>query len=83
MPDRTPSAAQAMYGHLPSGTPDIVQRQRPPSPVADAVYSHLRPTLQPQPNRRQNTEEVSLAQRCDENPWLEHGLAMMGLRRVR
>ena len=83
MPDRAPSAAQAMYGHLPSGTRDVAQQGRQPASVADAVYSHLRPPAEAKPNRRQNTEEVSLAQRCDENPWLEHGLAMMGLRRIR
>jgi hypothetical protein len=44
MTERTaPSAAQALYGHLKTGTPDVVERRRELSSVADAMYSHLRP----------------------------------------
>jgi hypothetical protein len=39
-----PTAAGALYPHLKSGTPDVVERRREPNSVADAVYSHLRPT---------------------------------------
>ena len=43
---REPNAAQAIYGHLPQGTPDVAQRRDdPPASVAAAMY----PRPQPQP----------------------------------
>jgi hypothetical protein len=49
MTQREPSAAAALYGHLKTGTPDVVQRKRDSVSVADAVYGHLRPP-QPKPS---------------------------------
>jgi hypothetical protein len=80
-----PSAAEALFPNLKTGTPSIVERLRERSPsIADAVYAHLRPPppKPPAPNRSREPE-VSLAQACDEKPWLEHQLAMSGLRRIR
>jgi hypothetical protein len=78
-----PSAAQSLYPHLKSGTPDVVQQRRQGS-VADAMFPSLAPKPKPAPHRhRESTEEVSLAQRCDENPMLELMLAKSGLVRKR
>jgi hypothetical protein len=45
MAEQRPTAAQALYGHLPSGTPAIVERRREPASVGAALW----PTLGPQP----------------------------------
>ena len=79
---RPPTAAQALYGHLKSGVRDVVERRDQPASVADALYAHLKPP-QPAPNRYRQSTDVSLAQRCDEDPWLEHQLALSGLVRKR
>jgi hypothetical protein len=67
MPNREPSAAQAMYSHLPSGTRDVVQGRQPAS-VADAMFPSLvpKPKSEPSHYRQQNTDQ-SLAARCDAN----------------
>jgi hypothetical protein len=81
---RSPTAAGALYPHLKSCTPDVVQRRQQGS-VADAMYLHLKPP-QPKPppeSNRYRESEVSLATRCDENPQLEWLLGMSGLRRKR
>jgi hypothetical protein len=44
------SAAQALYGHLKSGTSDVVQRRPEPASVADALYAHLKPPPPKPPN---------------------------------
>jgi hypothetical protein len=54
---RPPSAAEALFPHLKSGTPAIVERRREPASVADALYSHLRP---PQPAPRNWHRELLL-----------------------
>jgi hypothetical protein len=79
MADRAPSAAQAMYGHLPSGARDVVQQGRQGT-VAEALYPRP-PAPKPAPNRYRET--TSLAARCDADPMFEAGLALMGLRRIR
>jgi hypothetical protein len=77
------SAAASLYPHLPSAEPEPPPRQQRRGPrLADALYPSLAPKPQPAPNRYRESE-VSLTQRCDENPWLEHGLAMSGLIRKR
>lgn len=81
---RPPSAAVSLYPHLKTGTPDVVQ-QREFVSVADAMFPHLKPSV-PKATpvvQAYREPEISLVQRCDENPWLEHGLAMSGLKRVR
>jgi hypothetical protein len=42
MAEREQSAAQALYSHLKSGTPEPVQ-QRQGGSIAEAVYAHLKP----------------------------------------
>jgi hypothetical protein len=78
---REPSAAQALYGHLKSGAREPVERRQGGS-IADAMYPSLVPKPKAAPNSPREPE-VSLAQRCDEDPWFEWRLAMGGLRRVR
>jgi hypothetical protein len=46
---RPPSAAQALFPNLKTGTPDVVQ-QRHQGTVADAMYSHLKPPPSTPPN---------------------------------
>jgi len=83
MANREPSAAAALYGHLPSGARDVAQRQRQPNSVADAMFGHLRPPApKPQPANRYS-EETTLAARCDENPQLEWLMGLCGLKRIR
>jgi hypothetical protein len=80
MPSRSePTAAQALYGHLPSAArPEVKQR---PGSLAEALYPALAPKPSPAPKRHR--EEVPLATLCDADPWLEWRLAMVGIRRVR
>jgi hypothetical protein len=40
---RPPTAAAALYPHLKSGTPDVVQRRSEPASVAAAMYPRPRP----------------------------------------
>jgi hypothetical protein len=81
MTQRQPTAAEALFGHLPKGTPAVVQEGRRGT-VADALYP--RPQTKPPASTKRTVEpEVSLAQRCDENPQLEWLLGMCGLRRIR
>jgi hypothetical protein len=81
-----PSAAEALFPNLKTGTPSIVERLRDRNPsIADAVYAHLRPPPSSPPSapKPYREPEVSLAQACDEKPWLEYGLALSGLRRIK
>jgi len=75
------SAAQAIWGNLPSGARPEVQQRRPS--LAEALYPSLVPKPQPAPNRNRQNTDVSLAQRCDENPMFEMMLAKSGLVRKR
>jgi hypothetical protein len=75
------SAAQSIYPHLPHDAGQPVQRQQPR--LADAMFPSLAPKPPPPAPAPHREPEVSLAQRCDENPWLEYGLALCGIRRVR
>jgi hypothetical protein len=88
MTDRPRSAAASLYPNLPhdDGREAVwVKQQRGAgSDVAGAVYPHLRPPPPPKPAPNPyRGPEVSLAQQCDENPWLEQGLALCGLIRKR
>jgi hypothetical protein len=76
---RPPTAAAALYPGLKTGTPDVVGR-RQQGTVADAMYPHLKP---PPPKPIREGTELSLAQRCDENPQLEALMAMSGIIRRR
>jgi hypothetical protein len=38
-----PTAAGAIFPHLKSSTPSIVERRHEPASVADAMYAHLKP----------------------------------------
>ena len=83
MPDREPSAAGALYPNLKSGTPDVVDQRRQGT-IADAMFPSLGPKTKPAPVLRTYRQpEQSLAERCDEDPWLEHRLALAGLVRRR
>jgi hypothetical protein len=74
------SAAQAIWGNLPSGARPEVEQRRPS--LAEALYPSLVPKPPPTPNRyREST--VSLAQRCDEDAMFEMMLAKGGLVRKR
>jgi hypothetical protein len=82
MTDRTsPSAAASLYPNLPSDKP--VEVSRSGGDIAGAMYPHLRPKPAPAPSRGYYDSTVSLATLCDQNPALEHGLAMCGLIRRR
>jgi hypothetical protein len=50
MTQREPSAAAALFPHLKSGAPDVVERRREPSSIADAMFSHLKPPPPKPPN---------------------------------
>jgi hypothetical protein len=49
MTQREPSAVQALYGHLKSGSREIVQRRHEPGSVASAMFPSLVPQSMPQP----------------------------------
>jgi hypothetical protein len=79
---RPPTAAEALFPHLKSGTPDVVQQRRRGA-VADAMYPHLKPPPPKPPKLIRESTELSLAQRCNENPQLEALMAMSGIIRRR
>jgi hypothetical protein len=61
MPQREPSAAQALFGHLPSANPaEQLRRSAPPSP-ADAIYPSLTPQRLP---GGWHAENISLVRRA-------------------
>jgi len=72
MPDREPSAAEALFGHLKSGTPEIVQQRQQPASVADAMY----PRPKPAPKNPYLTPMT-------ETEWRDQFFEMCGLRRKR
>jgi hypothetical protein len=41
------SAAAALYPHLKTGTPDVVERRQQPSSIANALYPDLAPKSKP------------------------------------
>jgi hypothetical protein len=71
MADRAPSAAEALFGHLPKGTPDVVQQGRRGS-VADAMYPRPKPPL-----KNPYLEPMT------ETEWHDQLWALAGLRRKR
>ena len=74
MSQSEPSAAQALFGHLPSAArPEVEQRAKPT--MAQSMYPGM-PSLVPKPQPASN-----LAAACDENPWLEVMLRSVGIRR--
>jgi hypothetical protein len=69
-----PTAAQALYGHLPSGEGrEVEQRSKPPT--SQAMFPSL-PSLVPKPERQLSPAELKEA-------WRDHMLALAGLRRMR
>ena len=59
MAQREPSAAQALYGHLKSGAPEIIERRQQPSSVAAAMFPSLVPKPPPPaPRPRMSPEEA-------------------------
>jgi hypothetical protein len=48
MTQRELSAAAALYGHLKSGAPEIVERRQQPNSIAAAMFPNLTPP-QPKP----------------------------------
>jgi hypothetical protein len=80
-----PQPDKGIWPHLPSSSrPARAPASKEPL-LAQAMFPNLTPPPQPKPapNRTLERTEVSLAQRCDENPWLEHQLALSGLVRKR
>jgi hypothetical protein len=71
MVDRPRSAAAALYPHLKSGTPDVVQHGRRDS-VADAMYPRPKP-----PPKNPYLEPMT------ESEWRDQLWALVGLRRKR
>jgi hypothetical protein len=69
---REPSAAQALFPHLPHDDGQPVQRLKPAS-VAAALYPGLRSNAPPQPPTQREVREA----------WVERMMEMSGLRRKR
>jgi len=67
-----PSAAQALFGHLPSAVRAEVQQRHKPT-TAQAMYPTM-PSLAPKPERRWSQGELREA-------WRDHVMQLMGLRR--
>ena len=68
MAQREPTAAQALFGHLPSAERPVVEQSKPTT--AQAMYPS-QPSTQP---RRLSYDELREA-------WRDHMLALCGLRR--
>ena len=69
-----PSAAQALFGHLPSAVrPEVNQRHKPTT--AQSLYPGMR-SLAPKPQRRYTPDELKTA-------WFEWRMEMVGFRRKR
>jgi len=86
MVERSTSAAASIWpnlNHDDGRISDWAMQRRERNDVASAMFPSLVPKPKPEPNRCRPSTDVSLAQLCDENPWLERGLAMAGLRRKR
>ena len=86
MPQREPSAAQALYGHLPHDDgrmADWATQRRARNDVAAAMFPSLVPKPKPEPERSHGTDTMSLAERADADPWLEYRLGLAGLKRRR
>jgi len=67
-----PTAAAALYPHLKTGTPDVVQRPKRNENVAQAMW----PSLAPRAQRRLSPDELREA-------WHEHLWSLVGIRRKR
>ena len=72
MAEREPSAAQALFPHLPRGTPEPVERPERNESVAAAMW----PSLAPKPQSRLSPDQLRAA-------WHEHLWALSGIRRKR
>jgi hypothetical protein len=72
---RPPSAAAALFPHLPSSAPAIVERRERNESVASAMYAHLRPPQPKPPN--------PYLSGMSDAEWSDVRLAMRGLRRMR
>jgi hypothetical protein len=68
---RPPTAAEALFPHLKSGTPDVVQ-QRQRGTIADAMYPRPKPPL-----------KNPYLEGMTETEWRDTLMAMVGLRRKR
>jgi len=71
MTQREPSAAQALFPNLKSGTPPVVERRSEPS-IADALYPRPKPPL-----KNPYLEPMT------ETEWRDQLWALAGLRRKR
>jgi hypothetical protein len=71
MPERIPpSAAAALYSHLPSAARAPVQQRRTPQSVADALYPALAPKPQPPaPKPKISPEEAAHFWRNVDESW--------------
>ena len=76
-----PTAAQSLYPNLPSSARP--ERQQSGPRLSEAMYPSLAPKPQPAPPNRYRESTMTLAQRCDEDPWFEYRLALSGIRRKR
>jgi hypothetical protein len=80
------SAAASIYPNLPHDDgrqADWAMQRRERNDIASAMFPALVPSKPAPPNRHSASTDVSLAALCDENPWIEQGLAMAGLIRKR
>jgi hypothetical protein len=75
MADHRPSAAQALYGHLPRGTPDVVERRARRDTIANEIFPSLAP--RPQPPKNPYLEPMT------ETEWRDQLWELAGLRRKR
>ena len=74
MAQREPSAAQALFGHLPSAArPEVEQRRKP---TTGQSMHPGQPSLMPKAERRLSPDELREA-------WHEHLWALVGIRRKR
>jgi hypothetical protein len=83
-----PQPDKGLWPYLPSSSrPErFPNPQKPSHSLAATMFPGLGPKDQPKPQParyRPQSTGVSLAQLCDENPALERGLALAGLRRIR
>jgi hypothetical protein len=75
MPDRTPpTAAQALYGHLPSAGPEPPQRREPNS-IADALYPALSREAKAQDADRERRKQSTLRHLRELNAAIDRRLA--------
>ena len=69
---RPPSTAAALYPHLKTGTPDVMQRRSEPASVAEAMYPLPKP-----PAKNPCLEPMT------ETEWRDQLWELAGLRRKR